>query len=54
MRMIYPGCGENLDVRLIVLPGQGGDLDLLRAQFGHVQSFTENLKIYVVNRRIYF
>ncbi len=40
----YPGGGEDLYVGLVVLPGEGGDLNLLRAQLGHVQGFTQHLK----------
>ncbi len=39
----YPGCGEDLNVGLVVLPSEGGDLDLFRAQLGHVQGFTQHL-----------
>jgi hypothetical protein len=39
----YPGGGEDLYVGLVVLPGESGDLNLLRAQLCHVQGFTQNL-----------
>ncbi len=39
----YPWGGEDLYVGLVVLPGESGDLNLFRAQLGHVQGFTQHL-----------
>lgn len=37
-------CRQDLDLSLAILPGQGGQLDLLRGQLGHVQGLGEDLR----------